>query len=135
MTPHQYPPHGLTGSKRYDIIRVHKAGESNGMDTEVVRHWKKDKLNGIFQKYRPPEIHNADETGLFWKLFPDNSLGFAGKTNHGKKQPKTRITLLVGANMDGSDELPLVVIGKGKRPRAFKNVTVTVEYTAKKKHG
>ena len=50
---------------RYDIVRVHKAGESGGVDTEVVRHWKEDKLNGILQKYSPSEIYNADEKGLF----------------------------------------------------------------------
>ena len=52
---------------------------------------------------------------------------------HGTKQPKTRITIFVGANMDGSDKLPLIVIGKSKKPRAFKNVTLPVEHTANKK--
>ena len=118
---------------RYNIVRVHEAGESGGVDTEIVCHLKEDKLNGILQKYRPFEIYNADETSLFWKLFSENSLGFVKKTYHGTKQPKTRITVLVGANMDGSDKLPLFVIGKSKRPRAFKNVTVPVKYTANKK--
>ena len=36
--------------------------------------------------------------------------------------PKTRLTALVGANMDGSEKYPLLVIGKFKNPRAFKNV-------------
>ena len=35
--------------------------------------------------------------------------------------------------MDGSIKLPLFVIGKSKKLRAFKNVTVPVKYTAKKK--
>ena len=51
--------------KRYDIARVHKADVSGGVDTEVVRHWKEDKLNGILRRYGPSEIYNADETGLF----------------------------------------------------------------------
>ena len=133
MTPHQYSPHGLTGSKINHIVRVHKARDSGGVNTDVVRHWKEDELNGILQRYRPSEIYNADETGLFWKLLPDNSLGFSEKTYHMTKQPKTRITVLVGANMDGSDKLPLFVIGKSKRPRVFKNVTVPVEYTTNEK--
>ena len=70
---------------------------------------------------------------FFWKLLLDNFLGFAEKTYHGTKQPKTRPTEFVGAIMDGSDKLPLFVIGKSKRPRAFKSVTVPVEYTANKK--
>ena len=50
MTPHQYPPHDRF-KKKYDIVRVHKAGESGGVDDEVVRHWKKNKLNGILQRF------------------------------------------------------------------------------------
>ena len=38
MTPHQYPPHGLTGSKRDMTLPVYKASESGRVDTEVVRH-------------------------------------------------------------------------------------------------
>ena len=119
--------------KKYDIVRVHKAGELGGVDTEIVRHWKKDKLNGILQRYRPAEIYNADETSLFWELYPNNSLGFAEKTYHETKQTKTRITVLLGANMNWSDKLLLSFIGKSKRPRFFKNVIVPVEYTANKK--
>jgi hypothetical protein len=32
------------------------------------------------------------------------------------------MTVLVGANMDGSEKLPLLVIGKSGKPRCFKNV-------------
>ena len=34
--------------KRYDIVRIHKAGESGGVDTEVVRHWKKSQVKWNF---------------------------------------------------------------------------------------
>ena len=44
-----------------------------------------------------------------------------------------RVTLLVGANMDGSDKLPLFVIGKSAKQRAFKGVKVPVNYTSNKK--
>ena len=112
--------------KRYGIVRVQKAGESGGVDIEVVREWKGGKLVEILKSYAPKEIYNADETGLFWLLLPDNSLGLAGERHHGAKQPKSRITVLVGANMDGSDKLPLFLICKTQRPRAFKNVKVPV---------
>ena len=69
------------------------------------------------------------ETGLFWMMLPDNCLGFAGKSHHGQKQLKVGITHLVCANMNGSDKLPLLVIGKSAKPRAFKDVNVPVDYT------
>jgi hypothetical protein len=98
-----------------------------------VRVWRDGKLQELLKKYEPQDIYNADETGLFWMMLPDNCLGFAGKSHHGQKQPKVRITLLVSANMDGSDKLPLLVIGKSAKPRAFKGVKVPVDYTSNKK--
>ena len=99
--------------QRHGIARIQKAGESAGVDVEIVRIWKEEQLQDILSRCNPKDVYNADETGLFWKLLPDNSLGFKGTVYHGSKQPKTRITVLVGANMDGSDKLPLFVIGNG----------------------
>lgn len=112
--------------ERYGINRIRKAGESAGVDQEAVRIWKEGKLEAILQKYPPSDIYNADETGLFWMMLPENSLGFAGQAHHGKKQPKTRVTVLVGANMDGSDKLPLLIIGKSMKPRAFKKFVSSI---------
>ena len=119
--------------KRHGVSRIIKAGESGGVDVEIVREWKDGKLQSILSTYQPNDIYNADETGLFWLLLPDNSLGFTGGSHHGAKQSKSRITVLVGANMTGTDKLPLLVIGKSKNPRAFRNMTVPVDYHANKK--
>lgn len=52
----------------------------------------------------------------------------------GGKKSKERITVLVGANMDGSDKLPLLVIGKFQNPRCFKNIKkLPVDYTFNKR--
>ena len=119
--------------KCYGLGRIRKAGESGGVDTDVVNEWNDGKLREILENYRPDQIYNADETGLFWLLLPDNYLGFIGEKYHGTKQPKSRVTVLVASNMDGSDKLPMFVIGKSQKPRAFKNVKVPVEYVANKK--
>ena len=50
------------------------------------------------------------------------------------KNSKERITLLIGANMDGSEKLPLIMIGKSVNPRCFKNFkSKPVDYRANKK--
>ena len=42
--------------------------------------------------------------------------------------------MLVGANSDGSEKLPLLVIGKSNKTRCFKNVqSLPVDYDASKK--
>uniref|UniRef100_A0A8C4X0K6 DDE-1 domain-containing protein n=1 Tax=Eptatretus burgeri TaxID=7764 RepID=A0A8C4X0K6_EPTBU len=67
-------------------------------------------------------------------MLPEKSLGFVGQSHHGDKQAKIRVTLLVGANMDGTDKMPLYAIGKCKNPRAFKSVKhLPVAYSANKK--
>ena len=65
----------------------------------------------ILEKYEGKDIYNADETGLFWRCLPNKTLAFTGDKVQGRKSPKNRITLLVGANMDGSHKLPLLIIG------------------------
>jgi hypothetical protein len=50
----------------------------------------------------------------------DNSL--VTKQLEGRKQNKERLTLAVCCNVDGSDKLPLLVIGKYENPHCFKNV-------------
>ncbi len=52
----------------------------------------------------------------------DNSL--TTKQLEGRKQNKEWLTLAVCRNGDGSDKLPLWVIGKYKNPRCFKNVNL-----------
>ena len=79
-------------------------------------------------------VFNADETGLFFKLLPDRTLSFEGEVCHGGKLSKERIRVLVGGNANGSEKLPLLVIGKSKNPRCFKSVrSLPVEYTSSKK--
>ena len=120
--------------KRHCIAQVQKSGESAGVNQYVVQNWKDGKLRDILNRYSSSDIFNADETALFWQILPDKSLGFLGKSYHGGKQAKTRITVLVCASMDGHEKLQLYVIGKSKKPRAFKNVRqLPVEYVANTK--
>lgn len=76
----------------------------------------------ICEGYKPEEILNADETGLFYNLTPDKTLKFKGEQCKGGKLSKTRITVLVAANMTGLCKKKLLVIGKANKPRCFKNI-------------
>jgi hypothetical protein len=51
-------------------------------------------------------------------------LSLKGEKCFGGKKSKERVTALVGANMDGTEKLPLLVIGKYAKPRCFKNVKI-----------
>jgi len=66
----------------------------------------------MIKSKNPKDIFNADETGLFYRCTPDKTLAFKSERCSGGKKSKERITLLVGANnMDGSEKLPLSMIG------------------------
>ena len=101
---------------------------------DVVVAWRTGELKRILQKYAPSNIYNCDETGLFCQMLPEKSLGFIGEKQSGRKQAKTRMTLLVGSNMDGSDMMPLLAIGKSAKPRTFKGVrNLPVRYLSNRK--
>ncbi|XP_071036412.1 tigger transposable element-derived protein 1-like [Parasteatoda tepidariorum] len=62
--------------------------------------------------YRPQQIFNCDETGLFWKCMPKRTYIMKDeKSVPGHKPTKDRLTLLLGANASGDMQLkPLLVI-------------------------
>ncbi|KAF7167950.1 hypothetical protein CNMCM6106_003299 [Aspergillus hiratsukae] len=61
------------------------------------------------------DIFNCDETGLCWKMPPDQRL----PTVSSRKKEKTRICALFCCNSDASERLPIWFIGCARRPRAF----------------
>ena len=120
--------------ERNNIRQLRVCGESAGVDDERVGEWRTETLPTIIQDYDPRDIFNADETGLFYRMAPDKTLAFTGEECHGTKQNKDRLTVMLCANMDGSEKLKPLVIGKSKNPRSFKNVrALPVTYIANKK--
>ena len=82
-------------------------------------------LSNITDRYNPADIYNADKTGIFLNLVSDKNQFF-----------KCPVSLLVCAIIDGSDKLPLLIIGKSAKPRCFKGVKLLpTEYQSNKKHG
>lgn len=119
--------------KRHNISFKKICGESADVSQECVNDWLKQ-LPVLIKDYELRDIFNFDETGLFYQCLPDKTFEFKSTKCFGGKHSKVRITLVVGANCDGSEKLPLLVIGKSKKPRCFKSVkTLPVIYKANKK--
>ena len=88
----------------------------------------------LLKKYSIEDIYNADEIALFYKLMPDKSLVLKGESCHGGKLSKERVTVLACCNATGSHKVRLLVIGKSRAPRCFKNVkTFPVDYTSQRR--
>lgn len=107
---------------RHGIVGGKMSGEAASVDNGVVEEWISQKWPTLYEGYGPDDIFNADETGLFYNMTPDRTLKFKGENCSGGKMSKTRLTIMVAANMTGSCKRKLLVIGKSKKPRCFKNI-------------
>ena len=92
--------------------------EAASVDVSVVSAVRST-LKDVLSKYQPADIYNVDETGIFYRMPPIKSL--AQGPLHGTKQFKDRITIALCANVDGSDYIKPLVIGKSANPRCFKD--------------
>uniref|UniRef100_A0AAV1UP45 HTH CENPB-type domain-containing protein n=1 Tax=Peronospora matthiolae TaxID=2874970 RepID=A0AAV1UP45_9STRA len=99
-------------------VRIHgDSGSANmGALEEALPH-----LKAVVAGYAPRDVYNMDETGLFYSMTPDKTI--AQQEVEGFKKDKTRITVALTANADGSDKLPPVFIGHAKKPRCFERKT------------
>jgi len=119
---------------RHNIVAGKIAGESLSVEQSDVTEWKTKVWPNLRAKFSDDDIFNADETGLFYKLTPDKTLKFRGEKCSGGKLSKDRITVMVAANMSGTIKKKLLIIGKSKNPKCFKNVrSLPVDYENNRK--
>ncbi|XP_065892463.1 tigger transposable element-derived protein 2-like [Dysidea avara] len=75
--------------------------------------------------YRLEQVFNCDETGLYYKLLPTKTLAaHFEKSAAGRKTQKERVTINACSNITGTIKLPLMFIGKARKPRCFKHIDV-----------
>jgi hypothetical protein len=74
----------------------------------------------VVDTYAKKDVFNMDETGLCWHFQADNSP--ATHQLEGQKINKERITLVICANSDNNEKIPLAIIGKHLNPRCLKGI-------------
>uniref|UniRef100_A0A8D2MII9 Tigger transposable element derived 4 n=1 Tax=Zonotrichia albicollis TaxID=44394 RepID=A0A8D2MII9_ZONAL len=81
--------------------------------------WYQNVLPCYLNDYQPKNVFHIQETGLLYQMLPPNTFTFKGET----------FSVVVGTNMDGSEKLPLLIIGKSKSSHSFKDVkSLPVDY-------
>ena len=98
------------------------SGESASVTPESTDEWRTGTIPDLMSRFSPSDIYNVDETGLFYRCLPSRTLALKGEACAGGKKSKERLSVLIGSNLDGSDKLPLLVIGKFQKPRSFNGV-------------
>ena len=99
-------------------------GEKKDADLKSAANWIDNVLPGLLNQYDPADVYNADETGLYFRALPENTLTFKTDDSGGSKKSKERVTALVACNMTGSDKQKLLIVGKSK----IRDVSVGREY-------
>ena len=100
--------------QRYGIHFRMISGESNAVTPEQTDFWTTTTLPKLLAHYHPNDIFNADESRLFFKLLHEKSMVLKWDSWHDGKRSKDRLTILSCANMNGTEKIPLLVIGKSE---------------------
>jgi|AKYZ01.1.fsa_nt_gi Tc5 transposase DNA-binding domain./DDE superfamily endonuclease./CENP-B N-terminal DNA-binding domain. len=109
--------------KRFAIRLLTTTGEKLSCDFDAVDPYKQ-KFKKTLEELDlcPDQVYNADESGLFWRLLPNKTFVHKAEASApGRKMSKDRLTFMPCSNASGTHKLELLVIGKSKNPRAFKN--------------
>jgi hypothetical protein len=106
--------------KRHGLSRVKRHGEAGSVDVRDAEDERR-RLIPILKGYNPDNIWNFDETAFNWRQLLSWTLATQGVS--GTKLDKSRLTVLVGTNMTGTEKYSLLFIGKSKQPRCFKKVS------------
>lgn len=118
--------------KRENITLRKVHGEGASANVEAANVFFDNVLPNLVLNYEPKDIFNADESGLFFRALPNSTLIKKGDQTRGFKSSKERLTLLFICNATG-DYKKVIVIGKSKNPRCFKNKILPLEYYSQKK--
>ncbi|GFW81500.1 tigger transposable element-derived protein 1 [Trichonephila clavipes] len=110
--------------RRSGIKHVLMHGESASADKEAVEKYCLKFQEFIeTEGYRPQQIFNCDETGLFWKRMPNPTYITKDEESVlGSKPMKDHLTLLLGANASGDRKLKPLLVYHSENPRALKKI-------------
>lgn len=110
---------------RHGIRHVVIAGEKLSADDDAAKDFV-EKFQKLVSDSNlvAEQVYNVDETGLNYKMLPKSTLASKNEPVLGTKLAKDRLTIATCSNASGSHKLPLFVIGKSKKPRAFKNLNM-----------
>ncbi|KFD50662.1 hypothetical protein M513_08469 [Trichuris suis] len=109
--------------KHHGIREIEIHGEKVSADESSASTFKDELKRYLDQEGYDEEFMNSfDETGLQWKALPKRSLASrAEDATTGCKPSKERVTVLICANSSGTRRIPLLLIGKSKKPKCFKH--------------
>ncbi|CAG2196328.1 unnamed protein product [Mytilus edulis] len=102
------------------IIHTKLHGEKKDSDVKATKNYLEHILSNLLEQFNPNDVYNADETGLYYRALPENTLTRKDDNVAGGKKLKDRITTMVFCNMTSTDKHQLLIIGKSEDTRCFR---------------
>uniref|UniRef100_UPI00358EE15A tigger transposable element-derived protein 1-like n=1 Tax=Myxine glutinosa TaxID=7769 RepID=UPI00358EE15A len=109
--------------KRFGLRSVPLHGEAASADKAGAEEYVNNTFKTLIEEggYRPEQVFNMDETGLFWKRMPSRTFIMKDEAKApGFKAQKDRVTVIMCGNAAGFMIKPGLIY-KSKNPRALKN--------------
>lgn len=119
--------------KRFGLRFRRISGEAKSADTEAIVN-QMPRIHMLMMNFDARDTWNADEFDLFYRQPP--SWTISGNVVSGHKKEESRITFLACCNADGTEKMPLMIIGSALNLRALKMKSgqeLGFDYHAKKK--
>ncbi|CAG8661162.1 26969_t:CDS:2, partial [Gigaspora margarita] len=108
--------------KRNSLHQYKLHGEAASVPLESLPN-ERIKLQNLLSQYELENVYNADETGLFYRMLPNQTL--AKRPVAKSKQDKSQVTVLLAINATGSHKLQPLVIGHSKKPQSFSSIKLS----------
>ena len=111
----------LAGFKsRNGLRQFRKQGESASAPPAEQLENERKLLRQLLRTYKPEDIWNGDETGLFWRMEPSRVLARTKLSGH--KKDKSRVTIFCATNSIGTEKMKLSFIYRHKKPQVLRNL-------------
>ncbi|XP_040288579.1 tigger transposable element-derived protein 5 [Bufo bufo] len=105
--------HGISSQRIYGEPEIRPAD----IDPVLVYPEEQPKTSANDGGYGDEQIYNANITGLYWKLLPDQTHNIeTAKQPGGHRKVKDRVTILLVANLTGNHKLKPLVVGNRRDP-------------------
>ena len=121
--------------KRLSINKsVRLSGEAGDVNPEDILVPMRD-LRQLLINYKPENIFNMDESGLFFRALPSRTYLLNeienNRTARGTKalKAKDRLTILLCVNATGTCKIPPLIVGCSKTPHCFRDSPSPLPYT------
>ncbi|XP_056378915.1 tigger transposable element-derived protein 5 [Hyla sarda] len=109
--------HGISSQRIYGEPEV----RPSDMDTVLVYPEEQPKAPANESGYGDEQIYNANVTGLYWKLLPDQMHEMSmAKQPRGYRRVKDRVAILLAANLTGNHKLKPLIVGKLQDPASLR---------------